>query len=72
MEQSTFSEMQKQKRLIERKPSMSLHCNRCHQLRTQNKLIKTEEKKFEAGVPLKLSDYVTQFDRGNIIRNVFK
>ena len=34
--------------------------------------IKTEEKKFEVGVPLKLSDYVTQFDRGNIIRNVFK
>ena len=51
---------------------MSLNCNRCHQLRTQNNLIKIEEKKFEPGIPLKLSDYVTQFDRGNIIRNVFK
>ena len=72
MEKSTYSEMQKQKRLIERKPALNLNCNRCHQLRSQNKLIKTEQRKFEPGVPLKLSDYVANFDRGNIIRNLFK
>ena len=38
-----------------------------------NKLIETEKpNEFIPGVPLKLSDHVTNFNRKEIIRNVFK
>lgn len=71
--QSTFSEMQKLKRLIERKPEMSLICNRCHSLKNIGKLIETERpNEFTPGVPLKLSDHVATFNRKEIIKNVFK
>lgn len=48
-------------------------CNRCHNLKSFNKLINTEKPNvFEPGVPLKLSDHVANFDRGEILKNVFK
>lgn len=73
MEQKKYSELQKTKLLIERKPDQSLVCSRCHQLKSQNKLLHYETpEKPEAGQAVQLSDHVAQFNREEIIRNVFK
>jgi hypothetical protein len=54
---------------------MSLICQRCHSLKSHNKLLDfdmSRKNEFKAGVPLKLSEYVASFNRKEIIRNVFK
>lgn len=59
MEPQTYSEIQKTKMLIERKPDQSLICSRCHQLKSQNTLLsyKAPEKP-QAGQAVQLSDHV--------------
>ena len=71
--QKTYAEMQKTKKLIERKPDKSLICSRCHQLKNQNKLLEVKApERTEAGQAVQLADSVTNFDREGIMKQVFK
>jgi hypothetical protein len=74
MNEDKFSELEKNKRLIERKPDNSLICNRCRMLKSQRKLLEYDPslEGSEAGKPQKLSSHVANFDREEIVRNIFK
>lgn len=71
-----YQELLKQKRDREKRPDNDLICNRCHQLKNQNKLLeykrKEESSPPEPGKIIRLSDHVTSFNRAEIVKAIFK
>lgn len=67
-------EIERTKRLVERKPDRSLICQRCHSLKNQNKLLEYDPstEPTSPGKPVKLADHVASFNRAKIVREVFK
>jgi ribosome biogenesis GTPase A len=75
MPKSKYSDLEKTKKLVERKPDASLICARCHQLRSQNRLLDYTPYAGEAprsGQVIKLSESVASFNRPAIIKEIFK
>lgn len=74
--QAQLNEILKEQRDSEKRPDGVLNCNRCHQLKNQNKLLeyKLREESGPAapGKITRLADHVASFNRQEIIRSIFK
>lgn len=74
--QVQLNDLLQERREQEKKPENELNCNRCHQLKNQNKLLEYKLKE-ETGPPTpgkvtRLADHVASFNRQAILRSVFK
>mmetsp|Transcript_16489 Transcript_16489/g.27998 ORF Transcript_16489/g.27998 Transcript_16489/m.27998 type:complete len:209 (-) Transcript_16489:961-1587(-) len=79
MTKENLKEMKRAKKMVETRPVKTLTCNRCSSLRNQNKLIelksglkRTKNNKMRPGQAVPLAEHVANFNRGEIIRNIFK
>ena len=80
IDRQKYTDILKNKKLVERKPEASLICSRCHSLKNESKLleykvyqnVEEDGQGIKSGQVVKLSDHVANFNRDGIIRNIFK